>query len=76
MPRQPVVSGRETIRALERGGFVFRRQEGSHVTMVHPSRRRRVTVTVHGTEDLPPGTLHSILRQAGLTVEEFRGLLK
>jgi len=44
--------------------------------MVHPSRRRRVTVTVHGTEDLPPGTLHSILRQAGLTVEEFRRLLK
>ena len=76
MPKQPVVSGQETIRALERGGFVFDHQDGSHVTVWHPGARRHATVPVHGSEDLPPGTLRSVLRQAGMTVEEFRELLK
>ena len=75
MPRLPVVSGRRTIRALERAGFVFDRQQGSHVTLRHKERRRSATVPVHGNEDLPSGTLRSILRQAGLTAEEFQNLL-
>lgn len=76
MPKQPVVSGRETIRALERGGFVFDHQDGSHVTMYNPQTDRHATVTIHGNKDLAPGTLRSILRQAGLRVEEFRRLLR
>ena len=75
MRKLPVVSGRETIRALERAGFYLARQEGSHNTLVHLQRRRRTTVTVHGNEDLPVGTLRTILRQAGLTVDEFVDLL-
>jgi len=69
------VSGREVIRALERGGFVFDRQSGSHVTLRHPERRRSATV-VTASQDLPPGTLRAVLRQAGLAVEEFRRLLR
>lgn len=76
MPRPPAVSGRETIGALEKGGSVRDRQEGSHITLRHHARRRRATVSVHGNEDLPPGTLRAILRQAGLSVEEFTQLLK
>ena len=76
MPKQPVVSGRKAIRVLERGGFVIDHQDGSHVTMWHPGTRRHATVPVHGSADLPPGTLRSVLRQAGLTVDEFRRLLK
>jgi len=75
LPKLPVVSGRETVRALERGGFVMARQEDSHHTLKHVQRRRRPTVTVHGSQDLPIGTLRAILRQAGLTVEEFIALL-
>ena len=76
MPKLPVVSGRETIRALEKAGFVFRRQEGSHVTMVNSARGRRATIPVHGGQDLPPATLRNVLRQAELSVEEFVALLK
>ena len=76
MPKLPVVSGREAIRALERAGFVLDRQHGSHVSMRHHGRRRTATVPIHGNEDLPPGTLRSVLRQAGLTIEEFGEFLK
>ena len=63
------------MRALERGGFVRDRQSGSHVTLRHHGRRRSATVP-QGNSDLPPGTLRAILRQAGLTVEEFIRLIK
>jgi len=76
LPKLPVVSGREVRRALERGGFVFNRQSGSHVILEHPETRRFASVPTHSAEDLPPGTLRGILRQAGVTVEEFRRLLK
>lgn len=69
------------MRALERGGYVVTHIRGSH----HYLRRRvpddgnrgaLVTVPVHGNRDLPPGTLKSILQQAGLTVDELVELLK
>lgn len=65
LPRD--ISGAEAIKALERLGFSITRQTGSHVRLVRGSRR--VTVPVH--HSLVVGTLHSILRQAGLSVEEF-----
>jgi predicted RNA binding protein YcfA (HicA-like mRNA interferase family) len=34
-----------------------------------------VIVPVHGAIDLPPGTVHSIIEQSGLTIEEFMSLL-
>ncbi len=76
MPRLPVVNGRETIRALERGGFLVHEVGGSHHALIHPTAGRRVAVPVHGGRDLKPGTLRRIIRDAGLTVEEFIGLLK
>jgi predicted RNA binding protein YcfA (HicA-like mRNA interferase family) len=74
LPKLPVVSGTEVVRALKRAGFVVDRQRGSHVTLWHPGQRRAVMVPLHG-EDLPPGTLRSILRQSGLSVEDLRKLL-
>ena len=76
MPKQPTVSGAETLRALERAGFIVQRQRGSHVMMRNPQTERRATVPIHAGEDLRPGTLASILRQAGLTVAQFAELLK
>lgn len=75
MPRLPAVTGAETVRALQRGGFVFQRQSGSHVQLKHPATGRRASVPVHSGEDLPRGTLSSILRDAGLAAEEFIELL-
>lgn len=71
--RLPMVSGREVVRALERAGLAADRERGSHVTM--RGHGRAVTVPVHSSEDLPPGTVASILRQASLTGEQFLALL-
>jgi predicted RNA binding protein YcfA (HicA-like mRNA interferase family) len=61
---------------LLKAGFVVDRIVGSHHVLVHPSDpRRTVTVPVHAARDLKRGTLRSIIRQAGFTVEEFVDLL-
>jgi len=72
-PKLPVVSGREVIKALARAGFRQSSQRGSHVKMRHSSGRTAV-VPLH--DELAPGTLRSVLKQAGLTVEEFTALLR
>ena len=75
-PRLPATNARRTIRALEQAGFVEVRSSGSHRLLVHPDDpARAVVVPFHGSKDLKPGTLRSIIRQAGLTVEEFVDLL-
>lgn len=71
-PALPVVSGKETARALERVGFEQVGQRGSHVKLKRDDGRI-VIVPMH--RELAPGTLRSVLQQAGLTVEEFVTLL-
>jgi len=74
--RLPVATGREVIRALRSFGFEVDRIVGSHHVMTYSGDpARTVTVPVHAGRDLKPGTLRSIIRQAGLTVEEFTSLL-
>ncbi len=72
----PVLPAREVFRALRKAGFVEKRVSGSHYLLVDPNDpTRAVTVPYHGARDLKPGTLRSIIRQAGLTIDEFRALL-
>jgi predicted RNA binding protein YcfA (HicA-like mRNA interferase family) len=74
--RLPVVSGKRIIQALTKAGFTVNRIVGSDHVLVYPGDpTRTVTVPVHAARDLKPGTLRSIIRQAGLTVEEFVELL-
>ena len=74
--RLPVCSGLQVIRALKSAGFVLHRVNGSHHIMRHlDPPLRNVTVPVHGTKPLKRATLHAIIKQAGLTVEEFIALL-
>ena len=72
--RLPAVTARQVLRVLRRDGWIEVRQAGSHVQLQHPSKSGRVTVALH-RGDLPTGTLRSILRQAGLSWDEFRRLL-
>ncbi len=75
-PSLPAVSARQVLAALRRAGFVVDRIAGSHHVLVHPSdARRTVTVPFHGARSLKLGTLRNIIRQSGLTVDEFRKLL-
>jgi predicted RNA binding protein YcfA (HicA-like mRNA interferase family) len=63
LPRD--LSGSAVVRGLERRGFTVARQSGSHVRLVKAGKR--VTVPLH--RSLTVGTLQSILRQAGITIE-------
>lgn len=67
MPRLPVLSGAEVIKALERLGFEKVRQRGSHVVM----RQGSLGAVVPLHRSVKTGTLAGILRQAGVTVDEF-----
>ena len=67
------LSGREVRAALERAGFVFRRQAGSHMMLRRDEPYARVVVPDH--KQLRSGTLRRIVADAGLTVAQFVELL-
>ena len=73
MSKLPSISGRACIQALERAGFVVKRQEGSHVILRRAQPFAQLVVPDH--KELDRGTLRAIIRQADLTVEEFLRLL-
>lgn len=57
---------RELIKLLEQDGWVQARMKGSHRHFKHPAKPGTVTVAGKPSTDIPPGTLSSILKQAGL----------
>jgi len=74
MGRLSGFSADEVIRRLRRAGFVFDRQRrSSHQIWRHPATGARTTVPRH-PGDLPEGTVRAIIKQAGLTVDEFMEL--
>ena len=75
MTELPVRRPRQVVAALTQAGFFVHHQTGSHLVLRHADDTSlRVTVPMHG-RDLKRGPLRSIIRQAGLTVEEFVRLL-
>jgi predicted RNA binding protein YcfA (HicA-like mRNA interferase family) len=56
----------EALRLLQQDGWQLVAQRGSHRQFKHPSKSGRVTVAGKPSDDLAPGTLNSILKQAGL----------
>jgi predicted RNA binding protein YcfA (HicA-like mRNA interferase family) len=69
----PNISGTECVKALSKAGFVVYRQRGSHITMVRDNPTAQTTIPLH--KELDKGTLRAIIRQAGLSVDEFVALL-
>jgi predicted RNA binding protein YcfA (HicA-like mRNA interferase family) len=67
MPKLPRVSGAQAVRALERLGFTVARQRGSHIVM----RRASIGCVVPNHRELKTGTLAGVLKQAGVSVEDF-----
>lgn len=67
MPKLPRVSGSEAVRALQRLGFEVARQQGSHIVM----RRGSSGCVVPNHREIKTGTLAGVLRQGGVSVEEF-----
>ena len=75
MAKLPVLSAREVLKALERAGFARVAQKGSHVRLksFRQGQTRIVVVPLH--PEIAKGTLLSIIRQAGMSREEFLALL-
>ena len=73
MTMLPRISGRECVGALEAAGFYVKRQKGSHLVLRRDDPFSQVVVPDH--RELDRGTLRSIIRNAGLSVEEFLDLL-
>ena len=67
MPKLPVVSGAEVVRVLESLGFVVTRQRGSHIVL----RRGSMGCVVPNHRELKTGTLGGLLKQAGVSPDEF-----
>ena len=67
MPKLPRISGSEIVRALQRLGFEVARQRGSHVIL----RRGASGCVVPNHREVKVGTLAGVLRQAGVSAEEF-----
>ena len=71
MPKLPCVSGEEAVKALQRLGFTFLRQRGSHAIL----RRGERGCVVPMHREINQGTLRGVLRQAGVSEDEFRAAL-
>jgi len=72
MSRLPVCSGADAVRAFRKIGYEVDHQTGSHMILRHPSGRR---LTVPNHSELAKGTLRALIRDAGLTKEQFVELL-
>ena len=73
MSKLPRVSGAQTVAALKKLGFYVRRQHGSHIIMRRDAPFAQTVVPAPA--ELDRGALRAIIRQAGITVEQFADLL-
>jgi len=69
----PRISGRDCVKALEKAGFYFKRQHGSHIILRRDDPYAQAVVPDH--KELDRGTLRSIIRQTGISLDEFVNLL-
>ena len=74
MPRLPVISGKEVIRAFEGAGWKVSRRVGSHIILTKMGVP--VTLSIPDHREVRRSTLRSLIRKAGITVEEFVLLLR
>jgi len=69
MAKLPTVSGRDAVRAFESLGWEFARQSGSHLILVRVGEIASLSIPDH--RELAKGTLRSLIRAAGISVDEF-----
>ncbi len=74
--RLPRATGREIVAALQRGGFRLSHVRGSHHYLRREGAAGLVVVPVHGGRDVPLSVLRSILRQAEMSADDLRALLR
>ncbi len=75
MGKLSTVTAKDAVRALKRAGFVEDRQKGSHLVLIHPQTRARVVIPVDSGRTIKEPLLRAIVKDAGMTSEEFIDLL-
>lgn len=75
MPNIPIVNGVKLIKVLRKKGFLLNRIKGSHHILIHPKKQITISVPVHKGKTLGKGITLSIIKDAGITQEEFLKLL-
>ena len=75
MTKLPILSARKVIKALNGLGFEVVSQKGSHIKMKMMTSNETFTVIIPNYNEVPVGTLRSIIRQAGLSPDDFIKLL-
>lgn len=77
MPKLPVVSGREVVKALQKIGFVVQSQKGSHLKLVRQLKDKKQTVIIPLHKTIKSGTLcNGILKPIGISIKEFINILQ
>jgi len=70
MPKIPSLSPKKVVGKLKKLEFYRQRQKGSHIIYINPKTNKRAVVPFH-LKDIPKGTLSALLREAGISREEF-----
>lgn len=73
MEKLPLISGIEAVKAFSRFGYYIRRQTGSHIILRKDSPFSQIVVPNHKVLDR--GTLRALIRDAGISVDEFVSML-
>lgn len=74
MPKLPVISGKQAVQAFTKIGYQLSHQTGSHM-IIRLSNPPHIHLSVPNHKELAKGTLRTLIRDAGLSVEEFTKLL-
>ncbi len=63
------MNAKQLERIILKDGWLLKTQKGSHQQFVHPTKKGKVTISIHGKKDIKLNTLKSILKQAGLNIK-------
>jgi predicted RNA binding protein YcfA (HicA-like mRNA interferase family) len=75
MPKLPVISGKEAVKAFQKLGFIIDRQRGSHVVLKKTTSTGSVGCVIPMHKEVAQGTLRSALKTSGVTPDELRNVL-
>lgn len=75
-PHLPFVTGKQVERVAREAGYQFDRRTGSHAVYFRDSDKRRIVIPAHAGKMLKPKTLAGIVRDMGLTMDEFRVMVE
>lgn len=75
MPRLPALEARDFIKAAKNLGYVYEKTKGSHFIFRRPTDGKHLSIPVHKGKDLGRGMSRSLIRDMGITVDEFLKLL-